>query len=199
MQVKLLRVLQNGEFERVGGTKTIKTDVRLISATNKNLMEEIQKGKFREDLYYRINVVILDIPPLRDRKEDIAVLLDHFVKMFSKRYNKKISQISPDVIRNFENYHWPGNVRELKNIVERMVVLSQNEKLANSDIPQDIYHLKNSASGVPAHLNIRQAEAELIRSKLKELKGNKSKAASALGISRRTLYRKMDEYKIQNA
>jgi len=197
MQVKLLRVLQEGEFERVGGTKTIKVDVRLISATNKNLSDEVKKGNFREDLYYRINVILVEMPVLRDRAEDIPLLVDHFIKEFARTNNKKITGIDKPTLETLKSYPWPGNIRELKNVIERMVVLSSQETLQLQDVPQDILKQGGQTSNIlPVNLNLKDAEKELILQKLARNNGNKSKAAKELGISRRTLYRKLDEYKI---
>lgn len=205
MQVKLLRVLQDGVFERVGGTKSLKVDVRLICATNKNLAEEVKKGKFREDLYYRINVIMLEIPPLRDRKEDIRPIVDHYLSYFCKANNKKIEKVSEDAYRALENYSWPGNIRELRNIVERMVVLATGTTIEIDNVPNDIRYFNAPAPSVMAvslsddgHKagDIQVMEKELIKKKLTELAGNKSKAAKELGISRRTLYRKIEEYQL---
>lgn len=201
VQVKLLRVLQEGEFERVGGTKTIKADIRLICATNKNLAAEVRAGRFREDLYYRINVIYLKIPPLEERKEDIPVLADAFIKQFALSNGKKITAVDPEVIQSFKNYPWPGNIRELKNIIERMVVLAADSQLTLAHVPEDIRspqtvpstHLSNPPA---AGHNLSNMEKEMIRQALKDSGGNKSLTAQKLGISRRTLYRKMDEYQI---
>lgn len=202
VQVKLLRVLQEGEFERVGGTKTIKVDIRLICATNKNLTEEVRAGRFREDLFYRINVIYLKMPPLRERKDDIPMLAETFVRQFAQSNNKKISAIEPEAIAAFKNYPWPGNIRELKNIIERMVVLTTEDKLTLALVPEDIKNPSGpSAAPVSSPLNggghnLNDMEKEYIRQALKHANGNKSLAAQKLGISRRTLYRKMEEYKI---
>lgn len=205
LQVKLLRVLQNGEYERVGGTKPLKADVRLICATNKNLQEEVGKKRFREDLYYRINVIRIQMPPLRERKEDIPLLVKHFVSYFARNNNKPAAVVDETAMRLLTEYAWPGNVRELKNVIERMVVLSSDSTLTAVSVPSDIREGKSlSISSVssaksfdenrPYH--IKDMEKDLIQKKLYELQGNKSKAAKELGISRRTLYRKIDEYKI---
>ncbi|OGX12743.1 MAG: hypothetical protein A2351_06395, partial [Omnitrophica bacterium RIFOXYB12_FULL_50_7] len=137
-QVKLLRVLQEGEFERVGGSKTIKVDVRLIAATNKTLLTEVQQQKFREDLYYRINVIYLKVPPLRERKEDIAPLVNTFIQQYAALNAKKVLGITKDALETLVEYDWPGNIRELKNIVERMIVLSSGDLLTLEQIPEDI-------------------------------------------------------------
>lgn len=205
-QVKLLRVLQEGEFERVGGTKTIKVNVRLVTATNKNLAEEVKAGRFREDLYYRINVIYLKVPPLRERKEDIPLLTEDFIKQLAPANGKKIKEIAPEAVQALIRYDWPGNVRELKNIVERMIVLSSGDILKLEQVPEDIRSasgLKSAASGssaLPISSSAPQSLSDLekdhIRFTLAEVGGNKSLAAKKLGISRRTLYRKIDEYKI---
>lgn len=198
-QVKLLRVLQEGEFERVGGTKTIKVDVRLIAATNKTLLSEVQAQKFREDLYYRINVIYLKVPPLRERKEDIPPLVDAFIRHYATANIKKINGIEKEALDTLVRYDWPGNIRELKNIVERMIVLSSGKTLPLDLVPEDIRHgtsvraISITQNGVT---KIVDAEKELIRSALLETKGNKSLAAEKLGISRRTLYRKLEEYQL---
>ena len=201
-QVKLLRVLQDGEFERVGGTKSIKVDVRLIAATNKTLLDEVQQQKFREDLYYRINVIYLKVPPLRERKEDISPLVDTFIRQYAALNAKKIRGIAKEALETLVQYAWPGNIRELKNIVERMVVLSSGDLLTTELVPEDIRQGRPRAAGavVPAVLQgvtrITDAERELIQKALQETRGNKSTAAEKLGISRRTLYRKLEEYKL---
>lgn len=201
-QVKLLRVLQEGEFERVGGTKAIKVDVRLIAATNKTLANEVQQQKFREDLYYRINVIYLKVPPLRERKDDIAPLVDTFVRQYAVLNAKKIRGIEKKALEALVRYDWPGNIRELKNIVERMVVLSSEDMLTLEQIPEDVRQgrtpVVETKGNVPLQgiTKITDAEKELIRNALLETKGNKSNAAEQLGISRRTLYRKMEEYKL---
>ena len=201
-QVKLLRVLQEGEFERVGGTKTIKVDVRLITATNKTLINEVQQQKFREDLYYRINVIYLKVPPLRERKEDIAPLVDAFIHQYAAANAKQIRGIEKDALDNLVQYDWPGNIRELKNIVERMIVLSSGSMLTREQVPDDIRQGRGAFSGVNGAApllgvtTISGAEKEMIRNALLENKGNKSLAAEKLGISRRTLYRKLEEYRL---
>lgn len=204
-QVKLLRVLQEREFERVGGTKTIKIDVRLICATNKNLQEEVKAGRFREDLYYRLNVINLKVPSLKERKEDIPVLVNSFVKEYSRVNNKHIKWVTDEALERLKNYAWPGNVRELKNIVERMVVLCDSEKIDIVNLPEDISGAvtQEKPDGLRqtennANRQLEDVEKEFIIVKLKEANGNKSLAAKKLGISRRTLYRKIEEYHLQD-
>ena len=199
-QVKLLRVLQEGEFERVGGTKTIKVDVRLICATNKTLLDEVQQHKFREDLYYRINVIYLKVPPLRERKEDIAPLVDIFIRQYASLNSKKVWGIEKKSLEALVQYDWPGNIRELKNIVERMIVLSSGDTLTIDQVPEDLRAGRTPGTGAGSALEnisrITDAEKELIQKALQETRGNKSTAAEKLGISRRTLYRKLEEYKL---
>jgi len=201
MQTKLLRVLQSGEFERVGSTKTLRSDVRLICATNKNLKEQTEAGAFREDLYYRINVILLEIPPLRTRPADIPLLLHHYLNAFSEKNRKTFDQITPEALGILNQYNWPGNVRELKNIVERMVVLSRSNIIAADDVPMDIRGGRKPAlsklnMGTKELGTFEEMEEAMIRKTLGEVNHNKSLAAKRLGISRRTLYRKMSEYKI---
>lgn len=202
MQTKLLRVLQSGEFERVGSSKTMRANVRLICATNKNLREEVTKGKFREDLFYRINVILLSMPPLRERTEDIPLLARHYLKYFSQRERKTITRISPDAIRLLKEYHWPGNIRELKNIMERMVVLASSDTIDVNQLPDDIRKRNGSGLRQPSpctagrESTIKTMEETMIRRALSEAGHNKSIAAKRLGISRRTLYRKLTEYRI---
>jgi len=197
-QVKLLRVLQEGEFERVGGTKTIHVDVRVVAATNKNLIEEVRAGRFREDLYYRLNVIYLKVPPLRERKDDIPVLAKAFTDELSRANGKRIDGIDAKALELLQRYDWPGNIRELRNILERMIVLAPDEKSLSADlVPEDLKQtgLSQSASEFSS-LHIQDVEKELIEKALIKHRGNKSLAAETLGISRRTLYRKLEEYDI---
>jgi two-component system, NtrC family, response regulator AtoC len=205
MQVKLLRVLQEGEFERVGGTKTIKVDIRLISASNKNLKDEIKSGRFREDLFYRINVVSIPLPPLRERREDIEALVEYYIRHYSSVNHKKITGISNEALKALIDYNWPGNVREVRNVVERMVVLARGDSLDISNVPADIRDFSmrsivsdQSGGSQHSHASIRDMEKDMIERTLKEMNGNKSKVAKKLGISRRTLYRKIDDFKIKD-
>ncbi|MFZ5801665.1 MAG: sigma-54-dependent transcriptional regulator [Candidatus Omnitrophota bacterium] len=198
-QVKLLRVLQDGSFERVGGTKTLKADVRLVCATNKVLSEEMRAGRFREDLYYRINVINLTVPPLRDRRQDIPKLVEYFVKHFALANGKKIQSIDPHAMKMLVAYEWPGNVREVKNIVERMVVLTSGPVLSADYIPDDIRSGICGERGKDpgrSSSTLDSMERDMILKVLKEEAGNKSYAAKKLGISRRTLYRKLRDHKI---
>jgi two-component system, NtrC family, response regulator AtoC len=189
-QVKLLRVLQEREFERLGGTRTIKVDVRLIAATNKDLREALEQGTFREDLYYRLNVVPIDIAPLRERKEDIPDLVHLFVSRCTAESGKPIESITPDAMRILVNYHWPGNVRELQNIVERACALAKGNVLEPADIHLDVRPSKatNGSGGfLPDGMTLEQWEDEMVQEALRRANGNKSQAARLLGLSRNAL------------
>ena len=189
-QVKLLRVLQEREFERLGGTKTVKVDVRLIAATNRDLRQALEQGTFREDLYYRLNVVPIDIAPLRERKEDIPDLVNLFVTRFAGESGKGIEGITPQAMQILVNYHWPGNVRELQNIVERACALSKGPQLEAGDIHIDQRPSKggNGAPGfLPEGMTLEQWEDEMVQEALKRANGNKSQAARLLGLSRNAL------------
>jgi DNA-binding NtrC family response regulator len=189
MQVKLLRVLQEREFERLGGTRTVKVDVRLIAATNKDLREALEQGTFREDLYYRLNVVPIDIAPLRERKEDIPDLANLFISRFTGESGKPVEGITPEAMNILVNYHWPGNVRELQNIVERACALAKGSVLTPSDIHLDVRPTKASGSGgfLPDGMTLEQWEDEMVQEALRRAHGNKSQAARLLGLSRNAL------------
>src|SRR6202030_1721244 len=189
IQVKLLRVLQEREFERLGGTKTLKVDVRLIAATNRDLRAALEDGTFREDLYYRLNVVAIDIPPLRDHKEDIPALANFFLEKFAREPGKPIRGITPAAMKLLLDFYWPGNVRELENIIERGVTLPAGSTLDAADIhldPPSPRAVAGSAA-LPAGMTLDQWEDEAIREALKQANGNKSQAARALGLSRNAL------------
>lgn len=192
-QVKLLRVLETQKFQRVGGTKNIKVDMRLIAATNTNLEKKIKEGKFRDDLYYRLNVVSIKVPPLRERKDDIPLLVDTFLREFCKEHKKQAMTIKQDALQKLIDYSWPGNVRELRNLLESIIILSKKTEITLDDIP---LHIREGI--VPSMLtetgNIRDAEKTLIVDALHKTKNNKTKAAELIGISRRTLHRKIKEY-----
>jgi transcriptional regulator with PAS, ATPase and Fis domain len=200
-QAKILRFLEEKEFNRVGGSKTIKVDVRLITATNKDLNQMIKKGGFREDLYYRINVVPIVIPPLRERKEDIPILIDHFINKFSVENNKNVKGINKDALEFLMQYEWPGNVRELENLIERVIALTSNEYIPANELP---YSFKNipkinglKESVLDGKVSFLQAEEEfekeVILDALKRTNYIQSHAAEILGISRRILKYKMDK------
>lgn len=191
IQVKLLRVLQEREFERLGGKKTIHVDVRIIAATNQDLRAALEQGTFREDLYYRLNVVPVNLPPLRERKEDIPQLVDHFLKKFAADTGGSARSISPKALEKITAYHWPGNVRELENIIERSMVLSRNDVIQGEDIQLDACSVSTSAvDGVPFlpdGMTMEQYEQELIREALRRTDDNKSQAARLLGLTRNAL------------
>jgi DNA-binding NtrC family response regulator len=190
IQVKLLRVLQEREFERLGGTKTLKVDVRMVAATNRDLRAALEDGSFREDLYYRLNVVAIDIPPLRDHKEDIPALANFFLEKFARESGKSIKGITPAAMKLLVDFHWPGNVRELENIVERGVTLSSGSTLDAADIHLDSAPSRSSAgpsAALPDGMTLDQWEDEAIREALRRANGNKSQAARALGLSRNAL------------
>jgi DNA-binding NtrC family response regulator len=199
IQVKLLRVLQEREFERLGGTKTLKVDVRLVAATNRDLRAALEQGTFREDLYYRLNVVPISIPPLREHKEDIPYLVDHFIERFSREAGKQMSGITPGALNMLLNFHWPGNVRELENIIERAVAFANDATIDVQDIRLDLSPVRDrpatsSAGGVaasgpfpPEGMTLEQYEDEIIREAVHRANGNKSQAARLLGLSRNAL------------
>ncbi|KAB3526751.1 sigma-54 dependent transcriptional regulator PrdR [Alkaliphilus serpentinus] len=199
MQAKLLRVLQEGKVHRIGADKQIEVDVRIISATNKDLKEMVKEGKFREDLFYRLNVVEIQLPPLRKRKEDIILFFNHFLEDICRKNNTFISYVEKDVFNILINYHWKGNIRELKNTVEYMVVTSHNQRLTKDHIPHYILESTNESKDttLEANLgdNLRVLEINMIKKALKESGGNKAKAAKVLNIPRTTLYYKLHQYK----
>jgi two-component system NtrC family response regulator len=190
-QVKLLRVIQEREFERLGGTKTLKVDVRLVAATNRDLRAALEEGTFREDLYYRLNVVAIDIPPLRDHKEDIPALANFFLQKYSAELQKPLEGFSPQAMKTMMDFHWPGNVRELENIIQRGVTLSSGKILEAADIHLDLPSSRAAAGSatpvLPPGTTLDQWEDEIIRGALREANGNKSQAARALGLSRNAL------------
>ncbi len=195
MQVKMLRVLQEQELQRVGGEETIQTDARIIAATNRDLEEEVRKGNFREDLYYRLNVVTVHVPPLRDRGDDIALLVDFFVKKFAEKNNRKVEGIAPECLQLLSSYKWPGNVRELENAIERGVILMRGEHLTEKSLPLPIQkqNVKSSRS-VSQATSLQEVEKQQILKTLEETGGNKSEAARRLGVTRKTLLNKLQKY-----
>ncbi|MCS6837429.1 MAG: sigma-54 dependent transcriptional regulator [Bdellovibrionaceae bacterium] len=210
LQVKLLRVLQERSFEPVGGTKSIHVDVRVIAATNKNLTELVKKNLFREDLYYRLNVIPIEVPPLRERKEDIPLLLDHYIKTLNIRKNKKIQGVTDQALSALINYPWPGNIRELENLVERMVILKGEGVIDYADLPQPyrsssshpaevshamlepfVPHFQFPESGIDFNSVVDQFENHLLLMALEKTKWNRNQAAQLLGINRTTLVEKL--------
>ncbi|WP_332448278.1 sigma-54-dependent transcriptional regulator [Sphaerochaeta sp.] len=199
-QVKLLRVLQEKQFERVGGEKPITVDVRIVCATNRNLPQEIEKGNFREDLYYRLNVVHLEVPPLRERKDDIPLLMTSFLAQFSQENNRSIEAFSAQAKRALLSYDWPGNIRELRNCIESAVVLARTNVIELEDLPMHISKAQNTSNvSLEVGITLAEAEKQLIISTLAQCGGNKTKAAQMLDIGRKTLHRKLQEYNIDEA
>jgi two-component system response regulator HydG len=197
MQVKLLRVLQEREITRVGGENAVKTDVRVIAATNRDLKEMVSSGAFREDLYYRLNVVSLNTPPLRERKEDIPLFAQNFLDMFAEKNRKKIKGFTPAAMDGIIKYRWPGNVRELMNAVERAVVLARSDYLDEKDLPAIQGELPESVRSQQEetwNMPLEEVEKTTILKTLESLKGNKSETARRLGITRRTLHKKLKKY-----
>ncbi len=200
LQSKLLRILQEREFERVGSGYTLKVDVRVIATTNRNLAEAVKKGNFREDLYYRLNVVKVEMPPLRDRREDIPLLAAHFIHKYASENGKKIDGIAPRALSLLTDYPWPGNVRELENFIERGVVVAQSNVLLPSDFPKELV-LGLASDGedrLRPGTTIEEVEKRLIIKTLEAVEGNKTKAAQMLGITARTLHNKLAEYGLKD-
>ena len=207
-QVKLLRVLETRTFQRVGGTEDIKTDMRIVAATNRDLAKYVAEGKFREDLYYRLNVIDIHLPALKDRVGDIAPLVSRFLKEFAAENGGRVTGIDAKAMKALEDYSWPGNVRQLRNIVEKMTVLSGGGRLTIDDVPVEILEDSTPAAAanveerapaaaidIPQAQSLADSEKEKILSVLESVKGNKTKAADILGISRRTIHRKLNEWK----
>jgi DNA-binding NtrC family response regulator len=215
MQVKLLRALQEGEFERVGGIKTTRVDVRLIAATNRDLQAEIEAGRFRKDLYYRLAVVPIVLPPLRERRADIPMLAGHFVEKYNRKLNKKIEGISDDAMALLQAYNWPGNIRELENLIERVLLFADGPSITARDLPEPV----RQGSGTPApalpaahleastgegglkdivRMKAAELEKDLITKALEETGGNVTRAARLLQISRKSLQTKMKEFGLRD-
>lgn len=202
IQVKLLRVIQEREFERLGGTKTLKVDVRLIAATNRDLRAALEEGTFRQDLYYRLNVVAIDVPPLRDHKEDIPALANFFLQRFARAAGKEVTSFAPDAIEVLVQFHWPGNVRELENIIERAVTFAKGPVLTAADIHLDPVRPSSSAEAAPVlpdGMTLDQWEQEIIREALRRANGNKSQAARALGLTRNALRYRLSQMGLSDA
>ncbi len=199
-QAKILRVLQEREFEPVGSSQAFKVDTRIIAATNKNLEEEIKAGRFREDLYYRINVVTLVVPPMRERREDIPLLADFFLKQYAEKNNRSIKGFTPRAVDLLMRYDWPGNVRELENVVERAVIMARGDMITPLEFPDVLQDLDEEAKASPLALtagrSLKEVEKVMILRTLEETGGNRTHAARILGISRRTLQLKLKEYGI---
>ena len=210
MQVKLLQVIQEQEFERVGGLQTIKVDVRLITATNRNLFEDVKDGRFREDLYYRLNVIPAHLPPLRERKEDIPVLIGFFIEKFNKKLDRSVKYIDEKVTNLLIQYAWPGNIRELENLVERMILMARSDTIVFADLPSELKTAIESDSTSPSGIrqkpfkdimknHMEDIEKQMIISVLEECGNNVTRAAKQLGLSRKGLQLKMMKYKLRRS
>lgn len=197
-QVRLLRVIEEKEVMRVGSTKPIPVNVRIITATNKNLLEESDTGRFREDLYYRLAVIKLTLPPLRRRREDIPLLFNHFVTEFNEKYGKSVTGLSDELMQFCQNYSWPGNIRQFRNVLEGMVVLAQDDILQYNELPEEIRNMPvkkgNLVDEVKPGITLDDYEKAIIEKNLSFHMGNREKTAETLGISERTLYRKINLY-----
>ena len=196
-QAKLLRALYEKEIEPLGSTHTVRVDVRVIAATNRDLSKEVKEGRFREDLYYRLNVVPIVLPPLRERREDIPELALHFFRHFCKKNRKEIKGISPKAVDLLVRYDWPGNVRELENVMERVVIMARKEIITPEELPVQIQKYGEQGGGdlvFPPGISLQEVEKRLIIKTLRDVEGNRSRAAKVLGINRRTLQNKLKEY-----
>lgn len=198
LQGKLLRVLQEREFERVGSGTPMQVDVRILATTNRNLKQAISEGKFREDLYFRLNVIPIEVPPLRDKLDDLPLLVDHFIKKYCAESGKEVTGVDDSVMRLFMKYHWPGNVRELENFIERAVVISHSKVLTAKDFPQSLVlgKIEDHGEGFRVGMTVSEAEKLLILRTLEDQDGNRTRAAEILGINPRTLRNKLHEYGI---
>ncbi|SFM68857.1 sigma-54-dependent transcriptional regulator [Thermodesulforhabdus norvegica] len=196
MQVKLLHVLQDKQILRVGGTTPIKLDIRIIAATNKDLKQEVESGRFREDLYYRLNVVSISLPPLSERKEDIPVLVRYMIEKYAKAFGKRVRGVAPEAMSLLLSYDYPGNVRELENIIERAVALADSELITLDDLPPDLSHLELQPLDLRDMITLEEMEKRYIEKVLKKTNYNKSLASRILGLPRTTLWRKIKKYRI---
>jgi two-component system response regulator HydG len=196
-QIKLLRVIQTQKFERIGGEQTLAVNVRIIAATNKDLLQEVKDGHFREDLYYRLNVIPIQLPPLSKRRNDIPLQARYFMQRFAAEQGKDINEFSPEAMRRLLDYSWPGNVRELENSIEHAVVLAKGNRIEISDLPSALHYASFPAK-TGSQGTILENEAKLLKEALDECGWNKKQAARRLGISRNTLYRKLKKYQIHS-
>ena len=198
MQIKILRVLQERRFERVGGETTLETDVRIVAATNRDLKKEIAEGRFREDLYYRLNVVNIHVPPLRERRDDIPLLATSFLREFAQENGKELGGFDPRARQALYSYPWPGNVRELRNCIESAVVMAAGPLITVDDLPPGPRSAEAEREiRIPALSSLADAERILIAETLLAMGGNKSKTAEVLGIGRKTLYQKIEDYGLE--
>lgn len=202
-QVRLLRVIEEREVVRVGSSKSIKVDVRILAATNRSLQKDVEDGKFREDLYYRLAVIRLEIPPLRARKEDIPLLFNHFLVQFNEKYDKSVTRLSPDLLAFFQQYDWPGNIRQFRNVVEGMIVLATEDILHKHELPPELQNPvrktadKRLLDSVLPGIALEDYEKAVIIKNLGYTGGNRERTAKLLGMSERTLYRKLKDYEIE--
>jgi two-component system response regulator HydG len=194
-QPKILRVLQEGEFERVGGTRTIRADVRIVAATNQNLSDLVREKRFREDLYYRLNVITVMVPPLRERREDVRVLAEHFLRVYAAKNNRRLDEgVSEEALRRLEAYPWPGNVRELENVIERAVVLARGARIELGDLPDHVAGATPLPEGVlmiKYGTTLAEIERQVLEETLRRTNGNKTLTAKILGIDPKTVFRKL--------
>lgn len=201
-QAKLLRVLQEREFEPLGSTRTVKVNIRIIAASNRILKNEVEKGTFRGDLFYRLNVVPIELPPLRERREDIPLLIEHFLKIYNEKNKRNVKGFHPRALDALMRYPWPGNIRELENVVERAVILTSDEYVPFSELPESIRGatedplMEQARQGIRSGMTIREMERELIIKTLEDNEGNRTRTSRILGITRRTLQLKLKEYGI---
>jgi DNA-binding NtrC family response regulator len=195
-QAKLLRVIDSHEFERLGGHKTIKLDARLIALTNVDLTDAVQRGGFREDLFYRLNVLRIQVPPLRERKEDLPELVDHFLKVYAAKHGRPLQKVSQPALRLLQAHEFPGNARELANIIERAVIVTHGPQLEEEDLPASVKDAVRARRDREAPLTLAQLEAAYITEMLRATKGNKTECARLLGISRKNLYEKIARYEL---
>jgi DNA-binding NtrC family response regulator len=197
LQSKLLRVLETNEFIKVGDTKSTRVDVRIIAATNRNLQQEVEDGKFRDDLFYRLNVFTIQLPALREHKEDIAILARYYTELFAAKTNKHIKALSPEFIKALQQHRWKGNIRELKNILERAVILEDSDTLCFSSLPIELQQHPKAETTTLSAFSLASVEKLHIQRILNHTKGNKTEAAKLLNIGLTTLYRKIEEYHLQ--
>jgi DNA-binding NtrC family response regulator len=199
LQAKFLRAIQEKEVTPLGSSRPVRVDVRIIAASNRNLEEEVRKGTFRDDLYYRLSVIPIHLPPIRERREDIPLLIEHFITAFSKEYNVEPKQLAPDALEKLLAYPWPGNIRELQNVIERVFALSQNTEITRADLPVSVVGFEehpvnfNEGAELPT---LEDMEKSLIAAALHKSRGNKNEAARILAIDRQRLYRKMEKYRL---
>jgi DNA-binding NtrC family response regulator len=196
MQGKFLRVLEERKFRRLGGKSEVEVDVRVICATNRDLKEEIKRGRFREDLYFRLHVFTIHLPPLKERREDVPLLVQHFIEKFNAETGKRVQGVSPGAMAILHDYAWPGNIRELRNTVERAMILTDGEMIDEEHLPPDMRPTRPGAAmlRVPLGLQLRDVEKEYILASLQKNGGNKARTAELLGISEKTLYNKLNRY-----